>query len=1014
MTWRASLGAWACLVTVAACGGTSGAPDGAPDPRADSGLADGATRCPAACDDGVFCNGVETCDPDRGCVEGSVPCMAGQTCSERERRCVTEDCTPPNDDADGDGQRSLDCGGSDCDDGNPQRFAGNIEICDPADVDEDCDPTTFGVRDLDMDGEPDAQCCNVAADGSSRCGTDCDDTRASVSPVGAEICDGRDNDCDGRTDEEVSMTFWPDADGDSYGDPAGTTVTGCMAPMGYAGRAGDCDDGRTGVNPGVGEVCDVAGLDENCDGRVNPPEECECTNGAARPCALPGACGGGTELCVDGHWAGACSITPVAESCNGIDDDCDSVVDNGLTVVCYTDSDNDGYPGAGALRVDVCPNPARSAVGGCPNFTTNRAPLDPNVDCADDDVTRRPGATELCNAIDDDCDGVPDEGLRVACYVDIDNDTYAALGAMMTMECPSPDRIGVGGCPLSTTNRVPTAGNADCADMDSGRRPGATEVCTSGVRTDDDCDGLIDEGVSVACYVDDDGDGYAAAGATSSMQCRADTRPAFGFCPIGFVARAPVGASNTDCAPMNAAVNPGAAEQCDAAMVDENCDGVANPATLCMCSGSETRACSHVGAQGVCATGTVTCTSGAWGACSISAVPETCDGRDEDCNGVIDDGLRVTCYPDADDDGYAPAGASASTYCPVTGRSAVGGCPTNTTNRAPGIGTTDCNDTTSAVRPGAPETCTDAGMAADEDCDGLTDEGLRLTCYADVDGDTYAPTSSGSTSRCRDGSAARMAYGYCPTGYTNRAPTSGMADCNDGSGGAAFHPGAMEVCDRIDHDCSSGGGAALDEDADGDGHAPIGAMCSGGFPSDDCNDTRSDTYPGAPEACDRWDANCSSGGGTALDEDADGDGHAPPSAPCVLGPLPRDDCDDTRSNRFPGQTAYIPEPICAPGVPIVSCGSTLACGGCGPSTCVPSPCPPPNLHDYDCDGTSTPQASYSSCPGGFFCTYSSVPTYSGLTGYLCGRVTDIRQCAVSGGFCMETAYVVGGGRIGCR
>ena len=1004
---RASrLGWWrAAMVVLAGCSGGPLPLDGSFDggERSDGQVAEDGdvARCgpgDEACDDGLFCNGRERCEPSIGCVSGEEPCMPTQTCDEERDRCLTLcDITP---DADGDGRSSTDCAGDDCDDADPRRFPGNTEICDTDDVDEDCDPTTFGFRDLDGDDEPDAACCNVSDAGERACGTDCDDVRAGVNPNVPEVCDGRDNNCDGNVDEERLLTFWPDSDGDTFGDPAGAPVMGCTAPPGYAVNDRDCDDTATGVNPSVSERCDAAGVDENCDG-VTPP--CPCFIGETRPCTLPGICAIGTEACVDGEWASSCSIAPVTETCNGLDDDCDGAEDEGLKVVCYVDADNDGYAAPGARRADACPDPSRPGLLGCPNFTTHRAPMDPSLDCADGDPTRRPGASELCNAIDDDCDGIVDETLRVACFADVDNDTYAPASSTMTMECPVSERVAVGGCPLGTTNRAPGSGSTDCDDMASARRPGATEVCTSGASVDDDCDGMVDEGVSVSCFADDDGDGYAAAGASASMQCRADSRPTFGFCPIGFAALAPTGPGSTDCRPMNAAVSPAANELCDAMMIDENCDGVANPTTLCMCSGTETRTCLEAG---VCGTGTQQCASGAWGPCTVGPVAEVCDGRDEDCDGTIDDDLRVTCYADEDDDDYAPAGASASTHCPVGGRAHVGGCPVGTTNLAPGVGTTDCNDALASVRPGGAEVCTDAGPAVDEDCDGLTDEALRVSCYADGDNDTYAPTSSGATSRCRD--ASRPAAGFCPALYTDRAPAL-AADCDDSA--SNIRPGAAESCDRLDFDCSSGGGEALDEDVDGDGHAPLGASCSGGFPADDCNDLRADTYPGAAEVCDRHDANCT---GDAAAEDADGDGHASPTAPCTGG-FPTDDCDDTRSNRFPGQTAFIAEPICAPGVPVVSCSGTLTCGTCGPIFC-PGGCPPPNLHDYDCSGSSTPQASSTACPGPF-ASCTNVPVYSGLTGYLCGRPADLRICQPPPGFpggCGQTGYVEGGTHIGCR
>lgn len=157
-------------------------------------------------------------------------------------------------DADGDGVNSIACGGTDCDDTDPNRFPGNAEVCDGGDHDEDCDPGTFGFRDTDADGFGDARCCNDGGGGTRNCGDDCNDTARTIHPLASDFCNGVDDNCDTVVDDASqspgSNAHFLDSDRDGYGAPGGG-VFACVGDPGFAVIGGDCNDTNPAIVPGA-------------------------------------------------------------------------------------------------------------------------------------------------------------------------------------------------------------------------------------------------------------------------------------------------------------------------------------------------------------------------------------------------------------------------------------------------------------------------------------------------------------------------------------------------------------------------------------------------------------------------------------------------------------------------------------------------------------------------------------------------------------------------------------------
>ncbi len=180
-----------------------------------------------------------------------------------------------------------------------------------------CSGTTF-YEDFDRDGVGSSNYGTTVdceqPEGYAALDGDCNENNAQVFPGQTEVCNERDDDCDGEVDEGTSpRDLYPDEDGDGFG-VFGETIVGCVPPEGYADNADDCDDRDPMVNPDAMEVCN--GRDDNCNQRTDEEVRIRCGVGLCERYGI--SCF--SDECHPGD--------PIPELCNGLDDDCDGVVDN--------------------------------------------------------------------------------------------------------------------------------------------------------------------------------------------------------------------------------------------------------------------------------------------------------------------------------------------------------------------------------------------------------------------------------------------------------------------------------------------------------------------------------------------------------------------------------------------------------------------------------------------------------------------------------------------------------------
>ncbi len=467
---------------------------------------------------------------------------------------------------------------TDCDDSNAAINPGETEVCDPGNVDENCNksaddldattdkstaPTYYA--DADLDGhtslaDPGAKYCEPAAGRLTTTPDDCNDANNAINPAAQEVCDALnvDEDCDNKADDADASVLasgfaqtWPDGDSDGHGSATGTPRLACDPAAGYADSNDDCNDANGLISPSADEVCDPLNVDEDCDKLADDADPSVLpssqslwftdadADGHGDPTKSASACErSGSSLVGDDcndklatinpGEAEVCDSLDVDEDCDGLADDADANVAASSYPTFYVDTDGDTYGGTSVGKSN-CAGPGNGAV-------------DYKADCDETDATIHPGAPESCDGIDEDCDGRLDndavDGLFTS-YADLDGDGFGA-GAM-EQSCKS------GGI----------QSHDDCDDTDASVNPSADDECNG---LNDDCVGAADDDKAFwfTFYPDDDGDTYGdAAGAKDACSEPELT----GWVDV-------VG----DCKDDDSTIHEGAAEVADDG-IDQDCDG---------------------------------------------------------------------------------------------------------------------------------------------------------------------------------------------------------------------------------------------------------------------------------------------------------------------------------------------------------------------------------------------------------------------------------------------------------
>ncbi len=463
-----------------------------------------------------------------------------------------------------------------------------------------------------QDGDIDAPDIDPDADGGG-----CTNT-------GPEVCDGNDNDCDGNVDE----------------GPLPTIGESCSSPPALNSGQGECAGGVKQCVAGAvvcskspsPEQCDLK--DNNCNGLTDEGDP----GGGAQCGTNEGECVAGVNRCINGQITCTGQVTGSPETCNNRDDDCDGRFDENIPNLgpCVAGVDGPAQGNTGACNLGT-----RACIGGvvtCPTVQPMPAPVPPL------DLAVFP-TFERCDAIDQDCDGNPTNGYNLTA----DPQNCGTCGNVCNLPrafegcAPAPGMPGGARCTVLACETG--YHNADGNDANGCEVGPCTitgpEICDG---HDNDCDGLVDMADPSMIVPTNFCNSQGACSTMTTLTCSP---------PAGN----PIGTLAWKCNYNNPNVQKDAMgniipeTRCDSDIVagvfaDNDCDGLIDegqPNLGDACDNGALGTCRRDGVFTCNATNATTRLGPA--VCNAAAAPpagvETCNGLDDNCNGIVDDGAAT-------------------------------------------------------------------------------------------------------------------------------------------------------------------------------------------------------------------------------------------------------------------------------------------------------------------------------------------------------------------------------------